>query len=151
MRPRSTLWLKKRGNRRTGSPRWATSGEVLYHAVFIGVGVIAAWLHTSSVVIPEWQRRDRMASYEPGECVIVESRLGARDGVAGPEYLPECLVQLRRDGQLSPPVAAPVGEYTTSLRRAERQRDRWAPGDVVECWFDPTNPREIVLTRRWHG
>ena len=55
MRSRFPLLLKKRGRRRTGSPLWAMSGELLYHGVFVAVGVIASAWHTMNVLAPRLQ------------------------------------------------------------------------------------------------
>lgn len=152
MRPRLNLWLKKRGGRRTGSQGWATSGEVLYHAVFVGVGVVAAWLHVTNVLLPEWRRRDRLASFEAAQCVILERQIETRRGVGeSDEYQPRCLVQVERDGELGPPVWATAGDRTTSRRRAEARRDRWIADTTVDCWFDPDDPRDVVLTRKGAG
>lgn len=152
MRPRLNLWLKKRGTRRTGSPRWAASGEVLYHAVFIGVGIIAAWLHVNRVLIPEWSRRDRLRDFVPAVCVIVDKAPDARASVGDSiEYEPRCWVQVHRDGAPTPPVWATAGDTTTSERRARGQLTRWVIGETVDCWFDPENPRDVVLTREGQG
>jgi hypothetical protein len=38
--------------------------------------------------------------------------------------------------------------YDTGMRhRPEKELERWAVGAAVPCWFDPEEPRDVVVVR----
>lgn len=155
MRPRLNLWLKKRGKRRTGSQRWAASGEVLYHSVFVVVGVIAGWLHITGVMIPEWQRRAEFANFVEAPCIVGEGHVrnvqSTNRAIGSVLHVPECRVRVRKGDTLTEPVWAPISGPTTSWRRADRLQKSWENQGEAICWVDPNNPSRVVLSREWRG
>ena len=54
------LYIKKRGDRRTGSEELGSVGEAVFFAFFLGMGTIALITILASVVIPEWRRESRI-------------------------------------------------------------------------------------------
>lgn len=148
MRPRyPLLWLKKRGKRRTGSPWVARSGELLYHGVFVVVGVAACAWQAANVLAPDWQLREEVALYERAECVVGEGRLDRRGG----QMVPVWKVRLVEDD-------APAGEATALPARlvgdeadAQRLLKRFTKGQRVDCWVDPDDPTRVLLRggMRW--
>lgn len=153
MRSRFPLLLKKRGSRRSGSPGWGLSGELLYHGVFIAVGIFATWLHVTNVLVPDWKRYRSTESYVQAECVVVDGRIASRSSLTGTEYRAECQVQVARpvgrgsaetapsesdstdEGEaaenagaapplMSPPLWASAGLFTPSQRDARRDLQR---------------------------
>ncbi|MGC4006045.1 MAG: hypothetical protein QM811_24165 [Pirellulales bacterium] len=46
--------VKKRGDRRTGSPAWAVAGSLLIYGLLIVIGLGIGGALLKSVVLPEW-------------------------------------------------------------------------------------------------
>lgn len=156
MRSRFRLWLKKRGQRRSGSPRMALAAELLYHVVFLGVGAVALWLHVQNVLAPHWVLRSELSDYQPSVCRIVQKKSQPQQGPTGLEYQPECQVQLRQEGRNQPaswlpPVWAEADEPSPNPADAEQSLERFELGGEYPCWFDPDDPQTVTLTqhRRW--
>ncbi|MEM6330721.1 MAG: hypothetical protein AAF790_10775 [Planctomycetota bacterium] len=78
MRSRFPLLLKKRGGRRTGARAWGHSGELLYHAVFVLVGVVACWWQATNVLLPDWRTAEETAAFREAICRVEASRVVSR-------------------------------------------------------------------------
>ena len=167
MRSRFPLLLKKRGRRRTGSPWWGRSGELLYHCVFIVVGAVACWWQVANVIMPDWRRGEQTALFDQAECLVVGGRVDERAGIAGSEYAPICVVRVasRATGEsesdeattteattegadLGAATEAQAGLYLLDERIAQRTLRNFPVGERVACWVDPDDPRRVVLA---HG
>ncbi|TWT36402.1 hypothetical protein KOR34_13070 [Posidoniimonas corsicana] len=151
MRSRFRLWLKKRGARRSGSPRLALAAELLYHVVFLAVGAVALWLHVQNVLAPEWKVRSDLSGYLPGRCEIIGKKSNPQAGPAGWEYQPECRVQLEQAGRFLPPVWAMAGEPSPHRNDSDRTLQKFEVGSQAPCWYDPADTSRVTLTqrRRW--
>lgn len=157
MRSRFPLLLKKRGLRRTGSPWWARSGELLYHSVFVIVGATACIWQVVNVLVPDWQRGEQAALYVPAECEIVSGRIAVQPSLAGPEFAPVCTVRL--NPKVEPAGTQPVpdvtdafaGHFSPQRDQAERILAMFPVGETVSCWVDPEDSSRVVLYRgsRW--
>lgn len=157
MRYRFPLLLKKRGLRRTGSPWWARSGELLYHSVFIIVGATACVWQVVNVLVPDWQRGEQAALYQAAECKIISGRIAVQPSLAGPEFAPVCAVSLTSEGltdeleESQQTTDAFAGHFSPDRQQAERTLERFPPGEMVQCWVDPEDTSRVILYRgaRW--
>ncbi len=153
MRRRFPLLLKKRGRRRTGSPVWALVGESLYYAMFVAAGVIGLWWSLSDVLLPEWRLARRSLGFVETTCTVRGQRVAKRPGLAEEEYCPELEVEFTPVG--ADPVRVwtrhGVGRDTPSEKEAAAELQRFHLSDRLECWYDPEDPAEVLLSvrRRW--
>lgn len=141
------LWLKKRGKRRSGSPRWGHSGELVYHGVFVVVGLAAGWWHAASVGLPHWREQQAIAGFLAGQCEIVATRVDQ----SGDVYVPAWRVRPIEGNAVGDPVDATASRTVDSRRQAERIAQRFSVGKRVACWIDPEDPMHVVLQgpSRW--
>lgn len=152
MRSRFPLLLKKRGGRRTGSPLWALSGELLYHGVFVAVGVVACWWHVANVLVPDWLRRQATVDYVEVECEVVESDVAFRDGAYTAVWTIRLLEPPTDEAgananQVDSSFHSVTGPAQVTRQQAERTQDRYAAGDRLNCWVDPEGGDRVVLNR----
>jgi hypothetical protein len=146
------LYQKKRGNRRTGSQKLGSVGEAIFFAVCFLLGCGGLVTVFATVVIPEWR-----ANYEfvPQRCVVLNKRLGQRDGEEGPFYRPEVQIEYQVRGETYRTWTYDIWTYDVrggySPDKAEQQAalDRFVadPGRPVGCWYDPVDPKIAVLVR----
>jgi hypothetical protein len=156
MRLRFPLLLKKRGRRRTGSPRLARGGELLYHLTFVLFGAIGVWWLLSDVLLPELGLVRDADGFTRARCKVLDERVATRPGLAEDEYCPELLVQFTPadGGPISVWTRHGVGRDAPSRTEAEAALERFDVGQERDCWFDPadpTNPDRVLLSvrRRW--
>ncbi|MEN1682149.1 MAG: hypothetical protein AAGJ46_21435 [Planctomycetota bacterium] len=168
------LWLKKRGKRRSGSPGWGLSGELLYHGVFIAVGAIAVWLHVARVLLPDLQQREELAQLTPAQGVVEDARVVTRAGRDQAEWRVRLLGEESEDEEPSESAATegdtaadlsaegeapePTGVTLVAVaapsiadRDAQALLDQFPVGKTVRCWIDPEQPGRATLARgfRW--
>ncbi len=147
------LMMKKRGERRTGSPVWARVGDALYHAMFVVAGVIGLWWSLSDVLLPEWRLAQAAEGFQEAVCVVVGERVTERPGLAEPEYCAELEVEFTTS-ELPPHrvwTRHGVGRDTPSRRDAAAVLRRYEVGDELRCWFNPNDHDQVLLSvkRRW--
>ncbi len=154
MRSRFPLLLKKRGRRRTGSPRWGHSGELLYHGIFVVVGIVACWWQIANVIVPDWQRSNETSGFVRAECEILSSKAVSR----GNTFRAVCELSVFDAGRSEPkdqpaneaiktPVRAIAGPPMVVFEQARRHAESYEPGDRVVCWVDPQDSSHVVLDR----
>lgn len=148
---RFPLLLKKRGSRRTGSQRWARVGEILYQLMFVVAGLVIAWWIFYDVLIPEWRLIRSAANFEQAKCVVIDTRVSERPGLAEREYCPELQIQFEpTDGELvSVWTRHGVGRDGPSFQEAEQAVARFEKGEERDCWFDPkqpSNPDRVLIS-----
>lgn len=145
---------KKRGERRTGSQAWASAGEAAFHAALLAAGLIVGGLLVSGVAVPEW----RINHHYIATRGVVRAKGLIRQAHADPPgmlhttWRPTLLIRYPTDGD--------VGEAWARLRDTSATADRQAalerlatmpgPGAEVSCWYDPSNPRAVVLERGYN-
>lgn len=142
------LWLKKRGKRRSGAPRWGHSGELLYHTVFVVVGLAACLWQATEVIAPDWRQREEVALFDRAECRIEDAKLQRQEGQVWPVWT----VRLLRDGvPLDRTDRAIAAGTVANVRESRRLIERFSAGEQTTCWIDPESPSRIVLSSpfRW--
>ncbi len=150
---RFPLFLKKRGQRRTGSPRWARAGEVLYQSMFFVAGVIGCWWLLSHVLIPESRLAQEAKRFTAANCRVVDMRIVHRPGLAEHQFCAELRVEFNTDAgdAISVWTRHGVGSDVPSSQEAEAALDRYEVDQKLPCWYDPRSPQRVLLSvgHRW--
>lgn len=150
----SWYYEKKRGNRRTVSPIWASVGEALFFAVFLALGCAGLVMMLSGVVLPEWRVNHEFVETT---CKVLDKRIGEIQGEDGPLYRPEIKIEYDvgivtySDWQYDI-----LKTYSSGRENAQAVLDQFVAYEKVKdnrypCWYDPANPKKAVLVRdyRW--
>ncbi len=150
---------KKRGHRRTGSPKLGSVGEAAFFAalLLLGCGGLV-WLF-STLILPEWRVNHEFVETT---CKVLDKRIGEMQADDGPLYRPEFKIAYTVGGATYRDWRYDIWHYDTrrgySSGRENSQAilDRFAVYDAASgnrcpCWYDPMNPSVVVLVRgyRW--
>jgi hypothetical protein len=143
---RFRLYGKKRGDRATGSQRIGRLGEGLFYGAFLLLGGGALALIILTMIVPQWR-----ANY-----VYVETTAKVLD-IPPPEteptekgavYNPQVEIEYSVGGRRYTSLAyhrLRTG-YADKERAAALAR-RFKIGKSYPCWYDPDDPRQVVLLR----
>lgn len=150
---RFPLLLKKRGRRRTGSPRWAQAGEILYQSMFVLAGVIGCWWLLSGVLIPESRLAQEAKRFKKTDCRVSDMRVVNRPGLAEHQFCAELRVEFETEAgdAISVWTRHGVGVDVPSSQEAVAALDRYEIDQELPCWYDPQAPQRVLLSRgrRW--
>lgn len=147
MARKSRFFLKKRGNRRTGSADAARFGEAVMSFALLAVGAAGLWAVLSWWIVPHWQ-----ADYDFVETVgtIVDARIEETQVAAldKPVYRARFEVEYEFDG-VKRRVWTLDASSDYSADRADEQRvlERFVVGEQYPAWFAPRDPDRVVLQR----
>ncbi|MEN6451363.1 MAG: hypothetical protein ABFC96_12800, partial [Thermoguttaceae bacterium] len=141
---------KKRGHRRTGSPKLASVGEGGFFAALLLLGCAGLiWLITTFIV-PEWRVNQEFVE---ATCWVLAKRIDEKPGKDGALYGPVLTVRYSVAGKA--PVETEshyeVHEaYSSSRDSAKAILDKFeidvqGRKNRYPCWYDPVNPRLVVL------
>jgi hypothetical protein len=138
-------YQKKRGNRRTGSRTLGSVGEAIFFASFLIVGGIVLTAMISTLLIPEWQANHEFVEHR---CKIVGKRLAEEEGKGGTLYKPEFQIEYSVNGTDYIRWTYTINNTSSSEREAKQAiLAKFSVGDTVPCWFNPVDPRQVVLVR----
>ncbi len=139
--------MKKRGERRTGSPGIGSLGAiVIYGAAFVtGVALLGYMLWT--IVLPEWRVNQ---NYEETSATVIAKRLGEQKSDREMLFRPELTIRYEVEGQKHEQTAYDIHNGYSS-GRAEQQEllDQFTLGEKYPAWYDPQEPESVVLVRDW--
>lgn len=155
MARRFRYYGKKRGHRRTGSPRLAGIVEAVLSALFMLVGCCWLLWMIVSYVLPEWRANHEFVETT---CRVLDKRIDEQDFADGPLYRPEIKIQYEVAGveykDRHWDVFRQYGDRRSYLGRREEAQaalDRFelysAGRKTYPCWYDPANPSVAVLVR----
>jgi len=138
-------YLKKRGNRRTGSRTLGSIGEALFFAFFLLIGGVTLMVLISTLVIPEWQVNHEFVEHK---CKIIGKSLDEKEEKGEVLYRPLIQIEYTVSGiprthwtyTLSNP-------YSSGKERQQAILARFTTGDTVPCWVNPLDPEQAVLVR----
>ncbi len=140
---------KKRGHRRTGSPLLASAGETLFSAAMLLLGCCGLALLFVTLVIPEW-RVNR--EFVETTCKVRDKQIREKKSENGIQYVPEFEVELA-GGRVARTNYDIHKAYSGKREETQAILDRFKDDDKTRysCWYDPTDPSVVVLTRgyRW--
>jgi len=145
---------KKRGNRRTGSPAWASASEALFFAVLLVLGCCGLVLLFTTQVVPEWRVNYEFVSTT---CKVLDKRITETRGADGMMYRPEIKIEYIVDGVTHSDWHYDIHHTSFAGRDgAQAILDLFSLYDKNQenlfcCWYNPADPREAVLVRgyRW--
>jgi hypothetical protein len=142
------LYEKKRGERRTGSKAVGNLGEALFFGIFFAVGCAAFAYMLVALVWPEW-RANRQ--FEPATCVVLGKRVGTKPAsdVEPAMFRPEFRVRYEVDGErfLADEVYDVTNLYSPDEEKIKAVLEDFETGRDYPCWYDPINPRRVVLVQ----
>ncbi|OHB75905.1 MAG: hypothetical protein A2W31_01860 [Planctomycetes bacterium RBG_16_64_10] len=139
---------KKRGQRRTGSRRLGSLGEALFFLFFFGVGASGLTLMLTRFAVPEWRANRH---FVPAQCVVLNTRIASRQSDDGMQFRPEVLIRYEVHGTTYEAATFDIHQAYSSQR--EDQAALLAPyqvGGTYSCWYDPADPRVVVLVRGYN-
>lgn len=143
---------KKRGHRRTGSPKLGSVGEAIFFAALLLLGCAGlVWLF-STFVVPEWRVNHEFIE---APCKVLKTEIVESMGKDGMLFAPRLTLEYNIDGKTSMRSESRYdvhGGYfdnrdsaravLNDFRLYTRSRDNRYP-----CWYDPSDPQLVVLTR----
>lgn len=137
--------MKKRGDRRTGSPGIGSLGMILIYggALLGGIMLLAYMIWT--IVLPEWRVNQH---YAETTATIIAKRLGEQASDREVHYRPELTIRYEVEGQKYERTTYDIlGWY--SIGRAEQQEllDEFNVGEKYPAWYDAAEPEHAVLVR----
>jgi hypothetical protein len=148
---RSRFYVKKRGDRHTGSDKAGSAGLMAFFGVMAAAGICFFAAMLAQRAWPEWRVNQE---FVPTTCRIVEARIEPNEDSARPAYRPVFDVRYVAGGQ--PREARQItwdisGTYFTDPQEAldiiKRVRaDARREGSAL-CWYDRRRPQTVVLTR----
>ena len=142
------FFAKKRGDRRTGAEVWGSVGEALFHGILLVAGIAFAALLLTGVAVPEWRINHHFLE---ARGTVVGKGLARRGdpGQASPTWQP-CL-RLRYDTPVGLHEAWALQDSPLSDRPAAVKALEPTPlGSEFDCWYDPADPRIVVLERGYN-
>jgi hypothetical protein len=148
---RIRFFLKKRGERRTGSRWLGWAGQIVFFmALFLGGAGTLAWMMFVHL-IPEWRANRH---FVPHTCEVVMTRVRQRDGESGPIYRPDVLIRYQVLGRQYEAWTYSIAEfmdegYTPAKEEQESALKPFEAGGEFPCWYDPADPSVAVLVRGW--
>jgi hypothetical protein len=145
---------KKRGNRRTGSPVWASASEAVFFAVLLILGCGGSVLLFTTQVVPEWRANYEFAA---ATCKVLDKRIVEARGADGSTYRPEVKIEYVVDGVTYSDWRYDIHHTAFGSRDgAQAILDQFTVYDksqenLFACWYNPVDPHEAVLVRgsRW--
>jgi len=139
------MYGKKRGHRRTGSKTLGSVGEALFFAFFFATGAAALFFLLQLLVIPEWRVNHDFVEHT---CVVLKERIAENASDDGTTYRPEFLVRYDFDGASYVAWAYDITQAYSSGRAGKQTiLDRFEVDHEYPCWYDPNDPRRVVLVR----
>jgi len=153
------VYEKKRGHRRTGSSQLGRAGELLFFAAFFLLGIGGLVAMSAWFVIPEWRVNHEFVEHL---CTVLDKRIAEREGSDGIVYRPEIKIEYEIDGETyvawTYDIATVLGAANSYSGGKEDQQaildrfgvDKENPREYP-CWYDPTDPRLVVLERGYSG
>jgi len=84
------LFDKKRGNRRTGSKRWGSVGELVVFASFLLFGCAVGAIILDTLVVPQWRANHEFVRVF---CQVLEAGVGESQDDEVTVYRPEIKIE----------------------------------------------------------
>jgi len=139
------IYEKKRGHRRTGSPKLAVAAEaIVSSAIFLFGCCLFYWLLTSWL-LPNWRVNQRFLQER---CKVRDRRLAEQVTKEGTLYRPEIKIEYRVRGTTYSIWAYTLpNPFTPGTSDKEAILAAFAVDREYPCWYDPADPGVAVLQR----
>lgn len=139
------LYLKKRGNRRTGSRKLGRLGETVFFGALLGFGLVGLIVLFVTLAVPNWK-----VNYEFREtsCVVMDKRIDASTGPDGAVYRPEFQIRYSVGGAVNVEWTYDIrNEYSPGRAEKEQILQQFEIGREYPCWYNPDDPSAVALVR----
>ncbi|NLE39879.1 MAG: DUF3592 domain-containing protein [Pirellulaceae bacterium] len=144
------IYQKKRGHRRTGSTTVARAGELIFYGLFFLGGCIGLAVIPLLFIVPEWRANNEFVKTN---CVVVSKAVAESHGDDGATYRPNIAIEYAVNGITYHEATYDIGKSPSPDREAQQTIvDQFEVGKSYDCWYDPRDPRTVVLARgysRW--
>jgi hypothetical protein len=141
---------KKRGHRRTGSQAWASLGDAAFHAALLAAGLVFGGLLLSGVAVPEWRMNHQFARTD-GVVIgkgLFRRRVTEPTGTISSTWQPTLLVRYGAAGRtIESWSRSPRSTITADREAAVSRLSGWRLNAEVPAWYDPADPKVVVLQR----
>ena len=139
------LLTKKRGGRTTGSDKIGS----LWLTLFFALMFFAGWSFLVAVItiwaLPEW---NALQGFEETTCDILNVRVENKEQRGEMTYRPDILIRYEVDGHQHTETTYDINRtYTANKARVQSQADAFDVTKSYACYYDPQNPRRVVLVR----
>ncbi|MGO9114279.1 MAG: DUF3592 domain-containing protein [Thermoguttaceae bacterium] len=133
---------KKRGHRRTGSRLFGNVGEAIFFAVMLVVGCAGIFSGIAWLIIPEWRVNHGFIEHT---CKVIAKQVKSDKS---PPFQPEVKIDYEVQGVTYSQWTYDIHHTTRStLDEAQAAIDGFVVGKSYRCWYDPADPRTVVLVR----
>lgn len=139
------FYEKKRGNRRTGSKKLGSLGELLFFGFFLVVGCAAALAILTNLVVPELRANRHFTSTR---ATVLDKRVVRETEDGAVSYRPLVDIQYQVEGRRYEASTYDVTGMTVADR--ETAAELIAPFErnkQYEAWYDPLDPARAVIVR----
>ncbi|MDA7979005.1 MAG: DUF3592 domain-containing protein [Pirellulales bacterium] len=139
------LLTKKRGGRTTGSDKVGGLWLMLFFAAMF----FAGWGFLVSVItiwaLPEW---NALQGFEETTCDILKVGIEPKQQRGEMTWRPSLLIRYEVAGHQYEETTYDINRiYTTDKDRVEAQADAFSVTESYPCFYDPADPRRVVLVR----
>ncbi len=141
--------MKKRGDRRTGSPGLGSLGAILIYGAALVTGVAMLGYMLWAIILFEWQVNQ---VFQETTARVIAKRLGVETTEQVTQFRPEVTIRYEVNGETYEQTTYDILRWY-SLSRMEQQEllDQFTIGETYPVWYDPQEPERVVLVRdyRW--
>ena len=139
------IFEKKRRHRSTGSRLFGSVGEAIFFAVLLVVGCV--WIVCGIVwlIVPEWRVNH---DFVKNECEVVDGKVDEDPSEKLP-FQPVFTIKYKVQGTNYTEKTFYDIHRTRRSTRAEAQTiiDGFTLRQTYPCWYDPADPKTVVLVR----
>jgi hypothetical protein len=123
-------------------------GEAALYLLLFGVGASVLTLMLKGFVVPEW-RANRY--FQRTQCTVLKTRIASRQTERGEQFRPEVLVRYDAGGVTLEAATFDIHQtYSEGRPEKEDQLARFRVGARYPCWYDPADPRTVVVVRGYN-
>lgn len=137
--------MKKRGDRRTGSPGFGSLGAILIYGTALVSGIVMLGYMLWTIVLPEWR-----VNYDFHETTaqVIAKRLGEQEADQETQFRPEVTIRYEVNGESHERSTYDIlGWYSISRTEQQTLLDQFTIGETYPAWYDPMQPDDAVLVR----
>lgn len=158
---RSFRWYdKKRGHRRTGSTTLGRAGELAFFAFLCLLGGVGMVVVFKLLIVPQWRVNREFREHT---CIVLDTHVREKEQDEGTVYRPEIKIEYRiqtAENQDDNYVAWTYNiataldsdaqnaySFLPGKEEAAAIADRFHKQQQYPCWYDPADPKIVVLER----
>lgn len=138
--------MKKRGDRRTGSPGFGSLGAIVIYGTALLSGIVMLSYMLATIVWPEWRVN---TDYQETTAQVIAKRLGEQTVDQETQYRPEVTIRYELNGEPHEQTTYDIlGWYSINRPEQAALLDQFTIGESYPAWYDSLDPDKVVLVRR---